>query len=943
MGPFDAYKGSLPYASELFGIYQPLLGWKSQITLQRYARARESLYADLVRRSLSGRSAAVTVRLTDTRTGAHDNPLARLAFDVEQLQPTDVDRNGPARFAGAIDSALARLVVRRLGPKPPADWGAEINETQIAERLDEVRDILSNPDKLAADEELSRYTTSFAERYRPTDGQALLDDLFATESKVAGYLLFVGKQMPETLDSLFFAGGPSVLAAAAVVDPMLSFGANNFEAILSPIGVIHLYREYFFELDSFLGPPVSHLWLSPGGTVELIEVSARKTLTETSLEQATETTTRSETETTTQDDIADAVKEQNRDNIRFGYTSTSSYTAAVSSASATADLSLERTTEASREMTHKRMREQSEKLSSEIKRNFKSTFRTLTETTDTSSKRYVISNGTGKLANYELRRKMRKVGVQVQDIGVALCWHTFVDDPARELGIAKLVHIGEPPELGDMVQPEAPPMPAAQSQEVSIVIPFVGKDTDDKDISYTDGAETEYQWPDLEEHIEAYFPQRATFPTPGYTLTAVDVAVEGMDALVSAGPLASADGSSEGTFTLHLDYVNWQGRDQVPTKVRLQWSPSQSVLDAVSAEYASRLSDYNVEKARRYKEAFYESARERIRVASEIKPRPSEDLREEERTVVYRTLVSQLMSVGPEQSKHVISELVRSIFDIDKMLYFVAPEWWTPRLHRSTQHLGEDPGPRPPRDFGGINVNIAGTRLTRADMPLGGGGSQPGTAEVAANSITSESIVDWGGSKELGRDSYYITEESAPAKLGSSLGWLLQLDGDNSRNAFLNSPWVKAVIPIRIGKERAALNWLEQASVEGADGLDEAYVASPGDPPELVSTPGNPVTIRDAVDFLIDKIHQFEATAQEPIEGDPADPNSAESHFAGSLPTEAVFEHGFYPLQGGVRFDQDGDRQAIFSQWMEILPTDQVAALEVEYDPKTLQVKEPPY
>jgi hypothetical protein len=29
----------------------------------------------------------------------------------------------------------------------------------------------------------------------------------------------------------------------------------------------------------------------------------------------------------------------------------------------------------------------------------------------------------------------------------------------------------------------------------------------------------------------------------------------------------------------------------------------------------------------------------------------------------------------------------------------------------------------------------------------------------------------------------------------------------------------------------------------------------------------------------------------------------------------------------------------MFSQWMEILPTDQIAALEVEYDPKTLQVK----
>jgi len=48
-------------------------------------------------------------------------------------------------------------------------------------------------------------------------------------------------------------------------------------------------------------------------------------------------------------------------------------------------------------------------------------------------------------------------------------------------------------------------------------------------------------------------------------------------------------------------------------------------------------------------------------------------------------------------------------------------------------------------------------------------------------SITPENIVDWGGAKELNRDNYYITEESKPAKLGASLGWLLQLDGDNLR------------------------------------------------------------------------------------------------------------------------------------------------------------------
>ena len=45
---------------------------------------------------------------------------------------------------------------------------------------------------------------------------------------------------------------------------------------LSPISVVHLFRQYFFELDTFLGTPVSHVWLSPGSTVELIEIHTRR-------------------------------------------------------------------------------------------------------------------------------------------------------------------------------------------------------------------------------------------------------------------------------------------------------------------------------------------------------------------------------------------------------------------------------------------------------------------------------------------------------------------------------------------------------------------------------------------------------------------------------------------------------------------------------------------
>src|SRR6185436_10069088 len=83
-------------------------------------------------------------------------------------------------------------------------------------------------------------------------------------------------------------------------------------------------------------------------------------------------------------------------------------------------------------------------------------------------------------------------------------------------------------------------------------------------------------------------------------------------------------------------------------------------------------------------------------------------------------------------------------------------------------------------------------RLSPDPSRLGGGlVVAPGAGAAGDNHgtpIPPENIVDWGGGQEAGRDNYYITEDSAPAKLGSSLGWLLQLDGDNLRNALLNSP-----------------------------------------------------------------------------------------------------------------------------------------------------------
>jgi hypothetical protein len=246
------------------------------------------------------------------------------------------------------------------------------------------------------------------------------------------------------------------------------------------------------------------------------------------------------------------------------------------------------------------------------------------------------------------------------------------------------------------------------------------------------------------------------------------------------------------------------------------------------------------------------------------------------------------------------------------MLYFVAPEWWKARKRTKVSYAG------PIKSY-----------------------------------TTDGSITNWSGERK-GKDNYLITEKSEPAPLGSSLGWLLQLDGDDLRNAFLNAPWVKAVIPIRPGKEKAALNWLEKSGVEGSDGLDANYSASddelirinvyittgktPGQftDAEWVevseTTPPTPVTIRQAIDFLCAEVAFKEEVSKTVSKYPKEEIDDANKVLA--TPIEKVYEHGFYPLKGGFKAKVE-DNFEIISQWIEVLPTDQVVPVEVKYDPKT--------
>src|SRR4030095_2662063 len=177
-----------------------------------------------------------------------------------------------------------------------------------------------------------------------------------------------------------------------------------------------------------------------------------------------------------------------------------------------------------------------------------------------------------------------------------------------------------------------------------------------------------------------------------------------------------------GTYDLIMQRLNFGGENYINLEMELVFEPEPNAIKRINDSNADAAKKYDEEKQRLLKKSFMESVRQRIKDASNIRPRPSWDLREEERTIVYRKLIERLMldswdiarkrPEDPENRRrsHVRSEVIRTIFDVDAMLYFVAPEWWMPRRRHGQLNL---------------NVNVAGSTF----------------------SLTADDLVKWDGEK----------------------------------------------------------------------------------------------------------------------------------------------------------------------------------------------------
>jgi len=708
--------------------------------------------------------------------------------------------------------------------------------------------------------------------------------------------------------------------ARTLTDDALAALAQRYEAFaaggLSPVGMVNLFRQYFFEFDTFLGTPAGHIWISPGGTVEVVETSTRRTLVERFAEVSEEISRKTEESLTEQDDLADAVKEENSTDTKLGVSATGGVNAKIYHADASASFSTQNTVKRGSETTHKQTRTQTAKATSEIKRNFKTSFKTVTEATDTSSRRYVLQNNSTELVNYEIRRKMRKVGVQLQHVGSRLCWQVYLGDPGDDLGLGDMVHVVEAPDLTAVSRPEKRPEPEDKQVPFHFDIPFLhdaGPD-DEAELTYTPHPDNRCRGVNTsttghDDTIQFCFDKPLPPPPSGYHLVGM-ASLDRHGAQVEFAPFDSPDlvpnpDPVKNVLKLRLTYANFQGRKSLPFDATLLYKPTDALKEEIKDANAAAEAAYQKEVVRLHHEAYGKAVRERLRLVSAMRARPAEDLRSEERRWVFRSLLRRLEGSGhypqdPEHLPYLEAETIQQFFDVDEMLYFVAPDFWRPGPVNPPPTSRDSVGRYPVPPAEGPTPPAGSTPLPLAGQTVAGWYSRADEYKAASGQVPRPS--EW-------RVDYLITEQTQPAPLGSSLGWLIQIDGDARRNEFLNAAWVKAVMPVRPGHELAALKWLIE--VEGEAGLDVDYILQEGDPAEFQGLKMGEVLQRVARQLT-----------------------AANTDVNRTLASEKVFETGFDPLAGGFR---PAEPYEIFDQWVEVLPTDQVAAMAVRYDPRTGQ------
>ena len=221
-GPGVAPHALLPYASEPFGVYQPLIGWRSTLQQERVAQGLairfdraanhiRSVMAPVDGRPVPSLKQINAVDRTETGIGR-----ALAAWASEE----GIDADGwHTLLADSEDSVLTRITVQVLEDLQPPTGQA----------------IMSFPVGVEAEQ---------LERDRKVQ--------ISREAATASLLQHLGGTNPDAVAQLFKPSPQPWERDVAAVQFFAEMQAAK-GSFLSPIGLLHRFREYFFELGTFLG------------------------------------------------------------------------------------------------------------------------------------------------------------------------------------------------------------------------------------------------------------------------------------------------------------------------------------------------------------------------------------------------------------------------------------------------------------------------------------------------------------------------------------------------------------------------------------------------------------------------------------------------------------------------------------------------------------------
>jgi len=146
---------------------------------------------------------------------------------------------------------------------------------------------------------------------------------------------------------------------------------------------------------------------------------------------------------------------------------------------------------------------------------------------------------------------------------------------------------------------------------------------------------------DNDDHIVGDFDYTAPPPAPGYTIDSI----RPVSAKTQSGDaqfLANYDWltGSTGRFRLKGQFLNFGGGRIITFTLAVTWKPP--AVDPAGAQYQLDLAAYNAQVADLQRKAYGAAVRERMKLISGLRRRPSEDLRKEERQTVYGKLIHDL-------------------------------------------------------------------------------------------------------------------------------------------------------------------------------------------------------------------------------------------------------------------------------------------------------------